>query len=237
MAIYRRLFFNNVRNFLGSFFPVLKRIYGKAGWAALIREFYTDYRAQTPLFPELSREFLRFLCDGREVLENDPPFLTELAHYEWIRHALSIDERELPDKAWSSPTDTARDEPEEEAGDGSIDRLGRVPVLSPLAWPVSYNYPVHRIRPDFMPEAPSESPTHLLVYRDRKDKIRFMRLNVVSAMLLNKMQDNRNKTCGELLEDIAKEIGHPNRDTVLQTGSKLLSEWQEKDIVVNYLTA
>ena len=96
MGIYRRLFFNNIRNFLGSYFPVLKRIYGPAGWAVLARDFYVEYRAQTPLFPELPREFLRYLLDTREPRSDDPPFLKELAHYEWVRQSLAVDDNDLP---------------------------------------------------------------------------------------------------------------------------------------------
>ena len=67
----------------------------------------------------------------------DPPWLAELAHYEWVELALQIAERRrLP------PHDP----------DGDL--LDGVPVLSPLAWPLAYRWPVHRIGPDSSPSAP-----------------------------------------------------------------------------------
>mgnify|MGYP006138349625 CR=1 FL=1 len=58
-------------------------------WRALVRDFYREFRAGTPLFPELPREFIQYLQergDGR----GDPPWLLELAHYEWVELALSV---------------------------------------------------------------------------------------------------------------------------------------------------
>ena len=45
MAIYRNLFFNNLRNLLGSTFPVLKKLSGKERWDQLIREFMARHQA------------------------------------------------------------------------------------------------------------------------------------------------------------------------------------------------
>ncbi len=61
LKIYRELFFNNVSGLLAGNFPVLRSIYGDAGWQTLIRDFYRDHECRTPLFPELPREFLRYL--------------------------------------------------------------------------------------------------------------------------------------------------------------------------------
>jgi len=92
MAIYRDLFFNNIVTFLSSNFPVLKTLYSDDDWRSLCREFFTSYRCHTPLFPEIPREFLKYLQDHRQDHQDDPPFMLELAHYEWVELALSLDE-------------------------------------------------------------------------------------------------------------------------------------------------
>jgi hypothetical protein len=51
MGIYRDLFFNNIRNFLASNFPVLRTLYSDQGWEQLSRDFYASFRCHTPLFP------------------------------------------------------------------------------------------------------------------------------------------------------------------------------------------
>ena len=48
---------------------------------------------------------------------------------------------------------------DEVAADPAGDLLEGRPVASPVAWLLSYQYPVHRIRPDFQPTEPHEQPT------------------------------------------------------------------------------
>ena len=61
MAVYRELFFNNVEGLLASNFPVIRALYAPPQWQALVAQFLRSHRAQTPLFPEIGREFLRWL--------------------------------------------------------------------------------------------------------------------------------------------------------------------------------
>ena len=58
LAIYRELFFNNLFNLLGTFYPVLRKIYNDAQWRHMIREFMKVHRAETPYFLKLPEEFL-----------------------------------------------------------------------------------------------------------------------------------------------------------------------------------
>ena len=216
MEIYRRLFFNNINKFLASNFPVLRRLYDDEAWRQLARDFFTEHRCHTPLFPELPKEFLRYLQEQREERPGDPAFLLELAHYEWVELGLSMDENELEDTVANSTGDL----------------MNEVPVLSPLAWPLSYRYPVHRIRPGFEPEAPPEQATHILVYRDRSDTVKFMQLNDVSRLLLNLLQENRGLTGLDLLNEIASSINHPDPSVVIENGDKLLQDLRSKDVIL-----
>jgi hypothetical protein len=216
MKIYRDLFFNNISSLLASNFPVLHSIYDDAGWRKLVRDFYSEHRCQTPLFPEVSREFLHYLQDVRKTCTDDPGFLLELAHYEWVELALSLDER--------NPFALATE------GNGGL--LNKSPVLSPLAWPLSYRYPVHLIGPDFQPATPPDEPTHLLVYRNREDRVKFMKLNSVSRILLEMMQEDREATGLQLLGKVADAIGHPNPERVIASGATLLNEWKDKGVLL-----
>ena len=102
LKIYRELFFNNVESLLAGNFPVLRRVYGDDGWRTLVRAFYRDHDCHTPLFTELAREFLRYLDEraAGEAGRDDPPWLRELAHYEWVELALQISEARLDDIAF-----------------------------------------------------------------------------------------------------------------------------------------
>jgi hypothetical protein len=216
MAVYRDLFFNNIRNFLSSNFPVLRSLYPDPDWTRLCRDFFSGYRCHTPLFPELPREFLKYLQDVRGAVDGDPPFLLELAHYEWVELALSLDETETGDI--------------EADADGDLRR--GVPVLSPLVWPLSYRYPVHRIRADFQPQDPPAEATHLLVWRRHDYEVRFMQLNEISMLLVQKLKENTTLSGQAILELVAGIIRHPKPGVVLDAGAALLDEWKEKQIIL-----
>jgi hypothetical protein len=216
MNIYRELFFNNIHSLLAGNFPVLRGLHDDDSWNALVRDFYSRHRCHTPLFPEVPREFLHYLQDERGARSDDPPFMLELAHYEWVELALSLDERD----------------PDDLAVDTEADLLTGSPVLSPLAWPLSYRYPVHRIRPDYQPsEAPSEA-TCLLVYRDREYEVRFMQLNGVSRLLIDLMREQPSWSGNRMLDAVAERIGHPDPDQLRTAGATLLESLRDRDIVL-----
>ena len=94
MAIYRDLFFNNLKNLLGTFYPVLRKLHDDAHWRRFIRGFMQNHQAKTPYFLELPEEFLNYLDSEYEAADDDYAFLTELAHYEYVELALSVSEVE-----------------------------------------------------------------------------------------------------------------------------------------------
>jgi len=227
MAIYRELFFNNLSNFIARSFPVLRKLFDEEGWNRMMRHFYTVHACHTPLFPEIPREFLQYLQDERGPQAGDPPFLLELAHYEWVELALDLDERELEDV----PADR----------DGDL--LTGVPVLSPLAWPLAYRFPVHRISPENKPEAAPDTPTHLLVYRTRQDQVKFMQLNGVTARMLTLLSGDTpaaaapvkaltHRTGLSVLNAIADELDHPKREQLIQAGAAALQDLADRDVIL-----
>jgi len=216
MGIYRELFFNNVNEFLAGTFPVLNRIYGPAAWAVLVREYFSTHRAHSPLFLQMPREFLNYLEAERGERADDPPYLWELAHYEWVELALSVDSRELGD----TPADAGGD------------LLAGHPVLSPLAWPLAYRFPVHRIGVDFQPAEPPDQPTYLVVYRDRDDDVGFLELNPVTARLIELLNADVPPTGAEALARIAAELNHPDPGVVVEGGLQILNDLKTRDIVL-----
>ncbi|MDJ0654002.1 MAG: putative DNA-binding domain-containing protein [Xanthomonadales bacterium] len=215
MAIYRELFFNNIQGFIAGNFPVLRKLYSRQDWLALVRDFYARHQSHTPMFPELPREFLQFMESERGDHAGDPPFALELAHYEWAELALYMDENDIDDV------------PADPAGD----LLDGRPVASPVAWLLSYQYPVHRIRPDFQPTEAPASPTYLVVYRRRNDRVRFMELNAVSARLLHLIQSEPGLTGRQYLERIAGELGQP-AEQLLDGGSNILDDLARREVLL-----
>lgn len=225
LKVYRDLFFNNVSGMLAGNFPVIHRIYGEDRWRALMRDFYRDHDSRTPLFTELAREFLRYL-ESLEPLaaHGHPPWLRELAHYEWIELALQVSE--------------ARDEDVPHDPDGAPGSspgqalLSGRPALSPLAWPLAYAWPVHRIGPDFQPETPPDAPTLLLVHREAGGRIRFHELNPLTYRLLQRLDEAPALSGRAQLQALAAEAARTDVDDFIREGLAMLSNWRAAGIVL-----
>jgi hypothetical protein len=216
LAIYRELFFNNLRNLISQTFPVLKKLHSKEKWATFIRQFMVQHEAQTPYFLEIPREFVEFLQNEYESGPDDYPFLVELAHYEWAELALSVSDEENDNGAVNPGGDL----------------LEGVPVKSKLAWLFTYQYPVHRISTDFVPTEPGEQPTCLAICRKADDDMDFMELNPVTARLLEMVGENESASGRQLLEELAEEISFPDREKFVAHGAQALRQMREAEILV-----
>ncbi|HEY0503441.1 MAG TPA: putative DNA-binding domain-containing protein [Lysobacter sp.] len=216
LAVYRELLFNNVESLLAGNFPVIRTLLDDVQWHGLVRAFFRGHRSQTPLFTELGREFLRFL-EAREG--NDPAFLPELAHYEWVELALQISDAALP------PHDA----------DGDL--LADVPVLSPLAWPLAYAWPVHRIGPRHRPDPPPPAPTLLLVRREPDGQVRFSELSPLAFRLLQRLEEQPHLTGRAQLQALSQEAGHPDDASFVEQGQALLRQMRSANVILGTVPA
>lgn len=217
MKIYNELFFNNVEDFIANTYPVLKSIMQEDEWQNMIRDYFCNHLAHTPLFPEMPREFLKYLENERDN-PNDPAFINELAHYEWIELALMTSELD--------------EEIDWESIDKDGDLLHRQPVLSPLAWPLTYQYPVQQISKDFIPKEPSEQPVYLLVYRGNDDEVYFMELNPMTALLIQTMSGNHGLTTKQILENFAEQMNHPEPNVVIEGGYQIIQNLKDRGVIL-----
>ena len=214
MAMYRELFFNNIDSFLCSNFPVLRKILNDSQWLELAQGFFAGHHCRTPHFSEIAEEFLDYLQKRKNA--EDYPFLLELAHYEWVEMALAISKADarLGDAAFAAAP------------------LQRTIALSPLAWPLAYQYPVQRISPEFLPADPAEQPTYLVVYRDRDDKVHFMQSTPLTFRLLQILEQNRRMSGDACLRQLAVEAPQIPTELLLMEGAKILQEMAAKGIVI-----
>ena len=211
MRVYARLFYNNVESFLAETFRVLREVLGTAPWHALVRDFLRRHRAISPYFSQIPEEFLEYLGDSDDAERPPaPPFALELAHYEWVRLALKL----------AADADSASDDVPLCADD--------ILVLSPLAWPLRYAYPVNRIGPNHQPHAPPAKPTFLIAYRDRDDNVRFLASNATTLRLLQLLGDELSPR--DCFQALAKETGKP-ADELAHAGMTALNRLHEHDIV------
>ncbi|MYA17263.1 MAG: DUF2063 domain-containing protein [Gammaproteobacteria bacterium] len=217
MRIYTQLFYNNIESFIAKTLPVFREITDDDSWHGLVRGFISEHRAESPYFSQICEEFMQYLDERmkRSCQSSDcppiPPFALELCHYEWVEMALDL----APDADCEFD-----DEPV-----GPDDNL----ALSPLAWPLRYAYPVRQIGIDCQPTSPPDTPTWLIGWRNREDRVRFMASNAVTIRLLKLIDEG--STNRDAFRVIAREIdAAPGR--VAETGMATLNGLHGHDIVV-----
>ncbi len=217
MKIYNELFFNNVEDFIANTYPILKEITPNDEWQKMIRDYFSQHLSHTPLFPEMPREFLKYLENERNN-PSDPPFMQELAHYEWIELALMTSDLD-EDIHWDKI-------------DTKAELVNHEPVMSPLAWPLTYRYPVQHISTDFIPNEPAEELVYLLLYRDKQDKVHFMELNPITALLIQLINEDNGLTTKQMLDVIVKQLHHPNPDVVFEGGIHIINDLKERNVIL-----
>lgn len=219
MKIYRELFYNNIEGFISSAFPILRKLYSDTDWHLMVRDFVHRHQSQTPYFLEISEEFLAYIENERQAQDCDPPFIFELARYEWAELALFVAEQDIPVNTFDS-----------QANNGNL--LDSIPVLSPLAWLMVFQYPVHKIGPSFQPQEPDQQPTCLVIYRNRQDKVCFLEANMVTARLLELCDENPDRMGRDLLGQMATELNHSDPAVVIEGGAETLAQLHSLDIIV-----
>ncbi|MBT8149571.1 MAG: DUF2063 domain-containing protein [Pseudomonadales bacterium] len=217
LNIYRELVYNNIESFISSGFPILRKLYADSDWHAMVRSFISCHSSATPYFSELASEFIDYLEHEHQPQPCDGPFLLELARYEWAELALFVAAGELP-------------EAKALADDAGL--LDCVPRLSPLAWPMVFNYAVHKIGPAYQPTAAEPEPVCLVVYRNRQQQVKFLQINTVTARLLELCEAKPLHSARQLLEQIVAEMQHPDPATVIQGGKEMLAQLHNLDIIL-----
>lgn len=213
LKIYRELFFNNILGFLSSGFPVLESLYTKQQWEALARKFFSEHECRSPYFIDISKEFVEYLSGEYELIDADPVFIRELAHYEWLELDLSVRKSNQTAKAWD--------------GHSPINQV----KMSDLATLVSYQYPVHQISVDFCPTETSEV-VYLVIYRDTTDEVNFTLVNEVSAHLLNVIMQQDVISIESLNEVMIDAMPQLDAEQIIQSLQQVLQQLLQQEILL-----
>lgn len=208
LLIYEEIVFNNVLEAVSACFPVAQKVLGKRAWLQLVRGFFREHAANSPIFREIPEEFLGNLS----IQGNLPPYLNSLCHYEWIELAVSIMDVAI-DQNVIDPT-------------GNI--LQHKIVFNPAMQLLNYDYDVQNISPRYKPKVPVN--TQLLVYRDIQDIVKFVELNPVTYRLIVLLQKGTTGT--EALILISKELGHAEPEAVMQFGLEILQDFKRQGIIL-----
>ncbi|WP_417665478.1 DNA-binding domain-containing protein [Pseudidiomarina sp.] len=193
LAVYQRLVRNNIEGFIARGFPVLKSVLSAQHWQRLVDDFIAKHPAKSPLFAEIGTEFVTFIANY--VASWLPPFSYQLAVYE----RMELDAYHYFETCRAAPTSCA------------IEEL-TWRVNPSLTWH-AFDYPVHTIAADAIPNEPLAAPIFLAVYRVDEDdelhfisRVKFMQLNPVTMLLVDYLQQYPRQGLAEIAEALAQQL-------------------------------
>ncbi len=216
MAVYQRLFFNNLSNLFGKNFRQLRRLLSDEQWRGLIRQFMIHHRPRTPLFPEIGGEFLRFVNEQDVALFRERPWLAELAAWEFTQVTVRNDEVDLDALVF----------------DADGDPCTATPVLNPTVRIAQFRWPVYEIRDAADQTNLAEQPSILLIWRLRNDRLGTLRINAVTARLIALMQEKPGATGLESVEAIAAELRPGDPARLVDFGRDLLRSLHAREVIL-----
>ncbi len=212
-SVYKRLIFNNIEEMFRNAFPVIDSIIKPELRQRILTDFIGHHQAKTALFHEIPQEFLKFLETRQHYL---PPYLYELAHYEWLELAVDLSPITLADYQYNET--------------GNL--MTGIPVASPLIAHATYQWPVHNIGKDYIPEKPLIDPLHLIVFRNTRNDVGFLEINALTALLIQLIQKNETATGEKLLEQLCELVPSIDAKTMMKAGSEIFNKLFSLDIIL-----
>ncbi|PMG76282.1 DUF2063 domain-containing protein [Shewanella sp. 10N.286.51.B7] len=214
MTVYRELFFNNVDGFVSGAFPVLKSLYTDDAWRKLIQAFFVSFDCKTPIFIEISQEFIAFLQTCYQTVDYDPAFMVELAHYEWLELYIA------------TVFDNENEQPL------SAEMITELPLsLSSKATVTQYHYEVQHISVDYQPTEPSEQAYSFCVYRDVDDEVVFLQLNPLTAQVLGFISQTDNCYLSDIIGWLQTSYPQMSSEALSNGCLQMLQQLAEKGII------
>lgn len=218
LNIYRELFFNNVRDFVETAYPVLKSLLPEHEWDELVSRFFAEHRCVSPYFRDISLEFRTWIESSQTEWQASHPWGVELLHYEWVELAADCAE---------AAVDAAACQP-----DGDL--LAGIPFVQACVWPLVYRWPVHALSAERPPTfAAPAVPVCLLVFRDSADDVHVLEVNPLSARLVEMLQAHAPRSGRDLLQELAAEAGYTGSgvDAFVHAGAVMLETLRENGVI------
>jgi hypothetical protein len=220
LQVYRELFFNNVKGFLDSAFPVLKTLYSDSNWTNLAQQFFSRHACHSPFFLQIAEQFVSFLQNYQPTAD-EPVFLAELAHYEWAELYIATLVASQPLAALN---------PAQLQGAALQSTALQ---LSELAMLCAYQYPVQQICVDFQPNTPQQ-PVFFLLYRNAEDAVKFVQLNQATLLLLNTLAEQPGLSFNALIRNISPQLPGLTEQQLQQGALTLIQELASKGAICRF---
>lgn len=214
LAIYRNAVYANIEHFMSDNYPRVRAVTDATRWQDMVRDYLIRHAARASAFVDLPLEFLAYLEHERRD-PADPPFLCELAHFDWLETLIGTDERRI----------------EMSGIDAGGDLLEGIPVANPILTMVTYRFPVHAITPEYQPHQPPPRPTRIAAFRDPDNLYGFLDLNGPAARLLGLIVAGTGSSGRQIFALIADELGQ-DHSALVAAGSTILARMKTRGVIL-----
>ena len=212
MKVYEDLIRNNVERFIDGAFPKARKLLGDSRWSGLVDAFLERHGSESPYFRDIGEEFVAFLQS--DAAPETPDFLLELCHYERVRTLLR--------RAEAPPVD--------EPIDPDGDLLAHPVAVSPLAWPLSYRYPVHQINAGSPADEVRPKPTWLIAWRRADGSVGVMASNALTHRLLELLRAGA--TGQQALDQLVQELPSASPNQMTEQGATILARLRDAGMLL-----
>lgn len=212
--VYRSLVHNRMRNTIRDFIGRAAARLGTRRLKADFADWMEDVAAHSPYLRDVPAEFVSWAAPRWAADEGIPDYLIDLARHELLEYDILNDHR-----GGESPTglELALDKPLR------FDGAARL---------MSYAYAVHKMSQDAEDrEHPEQVPARLLVYRDPKNKVRYLELTPLAYAVLVQLLEHH-QPVAEGLRAACETLGEPLDDERLGTAATLLSDLAERGVLL-----
>lgn len=103
--------------------------------------------------------------------------------------------------------------------------------ISPLAWPLGYEWPVQLVGPGYQPEVLPNQPTLLLVPREEDWSVKFSALSPLAWRLLQQVGEFPELTGRDQLQGLAEEAGQVGSSVFFEGGMGLLRQLHAERVI------
>ena len=213
MLVYRKLVHNRITHAIRDFIPRALALRTRERTREDVAAFMEAHAVRSPYLRDAPREFVEWVEPRWRADPEVPGHLHDLARHE----LLALDVRNDPRGG--------------EPATGLPVALDRALRFDGSARRVSYAYAVHRLSSDADASAPEHAPTHLLVYRDAKAKVRYLELTAFAAAVLDELLV-RSATVTVGLQRACERLAEPLTDERLATAAELLADLVERGVML-----
>ncbi len=211
MGIYREIVFNTIFSSVSACFPVCQSMLGTQAWHKLVRAFFANHQAATPIFREIPQQFLLFIGSRLGL----PIYFQSLAHYEWVELAVASQQMapvKLSDK---------------------IDLLNEKPILAQSHMLLNYDFAVQNISKGKHPTLKVQ--TYLLVFRNTENNVKFIELNHMTFQLLSLIKCDQ-LTGKQALMRLADELNVADVNAITMFGAEILADLASQQAIIGIVT-